>query len=329
MGNVTRFILALMMVMLLPHFVVSFSIKTTTDINIDQSALLALKAYIVSDPQKMLKTNWSAATSVCNWIGVTCGSRHQRVIALNLSSMLLTGTIPSQIGNLSFLTSLDLMSNSFYGSLPDQFTNLHRLKHIDLSWNNFYGEIPYSFPKLQYLSLRNNIFAGEIRSDMFEHLPRLQVLSLSLNKLSSEIPMGLFKCKELQVIDFGYNRMMGGILPKEIGNLTMLRILRLGGNMFEGRGIAIGWYSSQIPSGLFERLPKLQRLDLGGNKLSGKIPLGLFNSKELQSLILDSNRLEEILPKEIGNLTMSMLEVLDLDNSQLKGKRKTGGCYFS
>ncbi|MBA0850172.1 hypothetical protein Goshw_026346, partial [Gossypium schwendimanii] len=74
----------------------------------------------------------------------------------------------------------------------------------------------------------------------------------------------------------------------------------------------------QIPSGLFERLPKLQRLDLGGNKLSGKIPLGLFNCKELQSLILDSNRLEEILPKEIGNLTMSMLEVLDLDNNLLK-----------
>ncbi|KAG8502465.1 hypothetical protein CXB51_000370 [Gossypium anomalum] len=319
MGNVTRFILALMMAVLLPHFVVSFSTKTTTNINTDQSALLALKACIVSDAQKILKTNWSAATSVCNWIGVTCGSRHQRVIALNLSSMLLTGTIPSQIGNLSFLTSLDLMNNSFYGFLPDQFTNLYRLKHIDLSWNNFYGEIPYSFPKLQYLSLRNNIFAGEIRSDMFEHLPRLQVLSLSLNKLSSEIPMGLFKCKELQVINFEYNRMMGGILPKEIGNLTMLRILRLGGNMFEG----------QIPSDLFERLPKLQRLDLGGNQLSGKIPLGLFNCKELQSLNLDSNKLEEILPKEIGNLTMTMLEVLDLDNNLLKGKRKTGGCYFS
>ncbi|XP_016747129.2 LRR receptor-like serine/threonine-protein kinase EFR [Gossypium hirsutum] len=182
------------MAVLSPHFVVSFSTKTTTNIDTDQSALLALKACIVSDAQKILKTDWSAATSVCNWIGVTCGSRHQRVIALNLSSMLLTGTIPSQIGNLSFLTSLDLMNNSFM-----------------------------AFCRI-----------SEIRSDMFEHLPRLQVLSLSLNKLSSEIPMGLFKCKELQVINFEYNRMMGGILPKEIGNLTMLRILRLGGNMFEG-----------------------------------------------------------------------------------------------
>ncbi|KAA3467746.1 LRR receptor-like serine/threonine-protein kinase FLS2 isoform X2 [Gossypium australe] len=392
MGNGTRFILALMMAVLLRHFVVSFSIKTTTNINTDQSALLALKAYIVSDPQKMLKTNWSAATSVCNWIGITCGSRHQRVIALNLSSMLLTGTIPSQIGNLSFLTSLDLMNNSFNGPLPDQFTNLHRLKHIDLSWNNFGGEIPYSFPKLQYLSLGRNTFS-EIRSDMFEHLPRLQVLSLSLNKLCSEIPMGLFKCKELQVINFEYNRMMGGILPKEIGNLTMLKILRLGGNLFEGviphqigylfsleelsirNAMLKGYlppsignlthlteldlsinsltelilYSNklkgplpssisnltrlinfdlsrnsllgQIPSDLFERLPKLQRLYLDRNKFSGKIPLSLFKCKELQILYLGSNRLEGILPKEIGNLTMTMtmLEVLDLDNNLFKG----------
>ncbi|KAB1669804.1 hypothetical protein ES319_1Z008800v1 [Gossypium barbadense] len=330
MGNVTRFILALMMVMLLPHFVVSFSIKTTTNINTDQSALLALKAYIVSDPQKMLKTNWSTATSVCNWIGVTCGSRHQRVIALNLSSMLLTGTIPSQIGNLSFLTSLDLMNNSFYGFLPDQFTNLHRLKHIDLSWNNFYGEIPYSFPKLQYLSLRNNIFAGEIRSDMFEHLPRLQVLSLTLNKLSSEIPMGLFKCKELQVIDFGYNRMMGGILPKEIGNLTMLRILRLGGNMFEGvipyqigdllnleeLSLCNTLLKGHIPPSI-SNLTRLTILDLSSNSLTGVIPHQIGNLLNLEELILYSNMLRGPLPSFISNLTR--LTTFDLSHNSLSG----------
>ncbi|TYH86631.1 hypothetical protein ES332_D01G057700v1 [Gossypium tomentosum] len=335
MGNVTRFILALMMVMLLPHFVVSFSIKTTTNINTDQSALLALKAYIVSDPQKMLKTNWSTATSVCNWIGVTCGSRHQRVIALNLSSMLLTGTIPSQIGNLSFLTSLDLMNNSFYGSLPDQFTNLHRLKHIDLSWNNFCGEIPYSFPKLQYLSLRNNIFAGEIRSDMFEHLPRLQVLSLTLNKLSSEIPMGLFKCKELQVIDFEYNRMMGGILPKEIGNLTMLRILRLGGNMFEGvipyqigdllnleeLSLCNTLLKGHIPPSI-SNLTRLTILDLSTNSLTGVIPHQIGNLLNLEELILYSNMLKGPLPSFISNLTR--LTTFDLSHNSLSGQIPSG-----
>ncbi|MFQ6664258.1 hypothetical protein Gotur_031435 [Gossypium turneri] len=177
MGN-TGFSLALMMAVLLLHFVALFSTKTTTNISTDQSALLALKAHIISDPQKMLKTNWSIATSFYNWVGVTCRSRHQKVIPLNLSSMLLTGIVPPQIGNLSFLTSLDLTNNSFHGSLPIQ-----------------------------------SIESCQIPSDMFERLPRLQVLYLDGNKLSGKIPSGLFKCKELEYISLAFNS-LEGILPK-------------------------------------------------------------------------------------------------------------------
>ncbi|XP_016702072.1 LRR receptor-like serine/threonine-protein kinase EFR [Gossypium hirsutum] len=123
MGN-TGFSLVLMMALLLLHFVVSFSTKTTTNISTDQSALLALKAHIVSHPQKTLKTNWSTTTSICNWVGVTCGSRHQRVIALNLSSMLLTGY------------------NGFTGEIPkDMFDHLSRLQVLTRKGTNP-GKIP-------------------------------------------------------------------------------------------------------------------------------------------------------------------------------------------
>ncbi|MBA0576346.1 hypothetical protein Golob_028088, partial [Gossypium lobatum] len=160
MGN-TGFSLALMMALLFLHFVVTFSTKTTTNFSTDQSALLALKAHIVSDPQKMLKTNWYTTTSICNWVGLTCGSRHQRVIALNLSSMLLTGTVPPHTGKLSFLTWLNMRNNNFHGFLSVQMANLHRLKYIRLFSNNFYGEIPSwfrFFSKLQFLSLSYNGF---------------------------------------------------------------------------------------------------------------------------------------------------------------------------
>ncbi|XP_041025327.1 LRR receptor-like serine/threonine-protein kinase EFR [Juglans microcarpa x Juglans regia] len=82
----------------------------------DQSALLALK-FGISHPDpdhNILASNWSTNTSVCSWIGVTCGSKHHRVIALNLAYMGLEGTIPPQIGNLSFLVSLGLRNNSFH-----------------------------------------------------------------------------------------------------------------------------------------------------------------------------------------------------------------------
>ncbi|KAK3206844.1 hypothetical protein Dsin_020890 [Dipteronia sinensis] len=76
------------------------------------------KAHITNDPHNFLADNWTASTSVCNSVGITCDSQNNRVIALNLTSMNLTGTIPPQVGNLSFLVQLRLKNNSFYGSLP-------------------------------------------------------------------------------------------------------------------------------------------------------------------------------------------------------------------
>ncbi|TYI41990.1 hypothetical protein ES332_A01G066500v1 [Gossypium tomentosum] len=232
MGN-TRFIPALTVALLLLNFVVSFSTKITTNISTDQSALLALKAHVINDPQNLLTTNWSSAFYICKWIGVTCGSRHRRVIALDLSNMSLSGFLPPHIGNLSFLTWLNMKNNNFHGPLPAQLANLHRVKYIQLSFNGFYGEIPSwfgSFPKLKYLSLSHNNFTGEIPSNMFEGLPRLQVLYLAKDGLSGKIPMSLFECKELQDIDLAGNK-LEGILPKEIGNLTMLKILQLHNNL--------------------------------------------------------------------------------------------------
>ncbi|MBA0820268.1 hypothetical protein Gohar_025572 [Gossypium harknessii] len=147
------------------------------NITADQLNLLALKSYISHDPH-LLVTNWSTSTSVCNWIGVTCGSRHHRVIALNLSNMDLTGIIPSELGNLSFLAWLDIHNNNFHGSLPIELTNLHRLKYLNFNNNSFNGELPSwfgYFPKLQSLSLSDNYFNGVVpsilgNSSKLEHL---------------------------------------------------------------------------------------------------------------------------------------------------------------
>ncbi|KAK9016602.1 hypothetical protein V6N11_079097 [Hibiscus sabdariffa] len=133
------------------------------NITTDQSTLLVFKSHITQDPHNLLATNWSTCTSVCNWIGVTCGSRHHRVTALDLSSLDLTGTIPSQLGNLSFLSWLNIRDNSFHGSLPIELTRLYRLKYLNFGNNSFHGEIPPWFgylAKLQSLFLDNNYLSG-------------------------------------------------------------------------------------------------------------------------------------------------------------------------
>ncbi|KAM3306665.1 hypothetical protein P3S67_013535 [Capsicum chacoense] len=106
------------------------SVMTQTNITTDQLALLSLKSQIISDPFQFLDKSWSPAIFVCHWVEVTCGSRQQRVKSLNLSNMALTGEIPHEFGNLSFLVSLDLRSNNFHGNLPQerQFGFLHQHK---------------------------------------------------------------------------------------------------------------------------------------------------------------------------------------------------------
>ncbi|XP_017979761.1 PREDICTED: probable LRR receptor-like serine/threonine-protein kinase At3g47570 [Theobroma cacao] len=283
MGN-TKFILALMVVVLLPNFGVSFSMKSTTNISTDRLALLALKARVNSD---LLATNWSTATTICNWVGVTCGSRHHRVIALDLFGMNLYGTIPPDMGNLSFVAFLGIGNNSFHGSLPIELANLCRLKSLLLRNNNFNGEIPSwfgFFSKLQNLSLAGNNFVGDISSSLCS-LSKLELLSL-------------------------YNNNLQGRIPVEIGNLSSLRFLYLGGNQLSG----------SIPSSVFS-ISSLQRIALSDNQLIGSIPLNMsFKCQKLEILSLSYNDLEGTILKEIGNL--AMLKILYLGRNNLKGKRK-------
>ncbi|KAG8502462.1 hypothetical protein CXB51_000362 [Gossypium anomalum] len=331
MGKVTQFILALMIAVLLPNFVVSISTKIKIDINKDQSALKALKVHIVTDPQNILKTK--------------CSNN-------------LAGEIPSNtFDHLPRLQELYLEGNNFSGKIPLSLFKCKELQYISLADNRLEGILPKeigNLTMLRNLYLENNLFEGEIPSNMFNYLPRLQQLYLEGNKLSGKIPLGLFKCKELVFVSLADNR-LEGILPKEIGNLTMLKKLYLYNNLFEGKPKAEecyfnllsfsncnicfvceipSWFDSfpklqylslssnnlagEIPSNMFDRLPRLQELYLEGNKLSGKIPLGLFKCKELEYISLAENRLKGILPKEIGNLTM--LRNLYLYNNLFEGE---------
>jgi LRR receptor-like serine/threonine-protein kinase FLS2 len=156
----TSFLFSLFVALLMVQFyLASLVIATVPNIITDQSALFALKAQISYDPHNVLTHNWSTNTSVCNWIGITCGFRHRRVIALNLSYMSLIGTIPPHVGNLSFLVSISIENNSFHGSLPNELAHLYRLQHLSFGFNNFSGEIPSwmgLLSKLQNLFLPGN-----------------------------------------------------------------------------------------------------------------------------------------------------------------------------
>ncbi|KAH9797372.1 protein kinase domain-containing protein [Citrus sinensis] len=266
-----------------------------TNVGRDQSALLALKAHVTNDPLNVLASNWSTNTSVCNWFGVTCSPRHRRVTALNLAYMGLLGTIPPELGNLSFLSLLNVTNNSFSGTLPIQLSNLRRLKYLSFRSNNFSSiEIPPwldSFPKLEHLYLDGNSFIGTIPPSIC-NISSLLTLDLSFNQLQGHVPSSILNIPSLLAIDLSNNQ-FSGPMPS-IYNTSPLQNIDMQCNSLSGA----------LPENMFRFLPHLEELHLAYNQLSGQIPSTLFECKQLKILSLSVNNFIGSIPREIGNITM-------------------------
>ena len=76
------------------------------------------------------------------------------------------------------------------------------------------------------------------------------------------------------------------------------------------------WYGIKVHEGSEEKFI-VKNLDLNSNQLEGVLPKEIGNLTNLQRLDLSNNKLEGVLPKEIGNLTN--LQRLYLYNNQLEG----------
>lgn len=168
-----------------------FCIPLTCSLNSDALALLALKAAISEDPGNAV-ASWSYYdSSPCKWAGIVCDALGDRVTSVSLSGKNLKGYVPSEIGALASLASLDLSHNSFGGPLPHQITNLQSLVHLDISSNNFSGSLPEGLSNLKNLrgtlNLSCNAFSGEVPAS-FGMLPMTVSLDLRRNNLTGEIP---------------------------------------------------------------------------------------------------------------------------------------------
>ena len=71
----------------------------------------------------------------------------------------LYGALPSSVGALTQLSTLDVDSNSFNLTLSDVFSNLTKLTYLDVHSNSFTGTLPSSLGlayNLQYLDASSN-----------------------------------------------------------------------------------------------------------------------------------------------------------------------------
>jgi hypothetical protein len=67
----------------------------------------------------------------------------------------LAGYITPSIGNLTYLTGINLINNSIYGEIPQEVGRLRRLKHLNLTFNSFGGNLPTNLSHCTQLTVLN------------------------------------------------------------------------------------------------------------------------------------------------------------------------------
>ncbi|KAM3394014.1 hypothetical protein P3S68_003015 [Capsicum galapagoense] len=225
--------------------------------------------------------------------------------------MALTGRIPQDLGNLSFLASLDLGSNNFHGNLPQEMARLSRIKFLDVG-EHLTGSIPltvFNISGIEVISYtgNGNSLSGSLPNGLCNRLRNIKGLYLSINKLHGHIPMSLSNCSQLQLLGLSENEFDGPI-HSEIGRLSNLQQLYFGTNHFTGI----------IPHEI-GNLVNLMELWMEVNQITGSVKISIFNISVLQILSLARNNLNGLLPLEIGNLTR--MQFLYLEQNRFSGLR--------
>ncbi|KAL5974798.1 hypothetical protein ACLOJK_031469 [Asimina triloba] len=270
--------------------------------------LVAFKADL-NDPGSKL-SSWNVDdNNPCNWVGVKCDARTNRVTELALDGFSLSGRLGRCLLQLKFLQQLSLSRNNFNGSIDPGLAHLPSLQVLDLSENHFSGPIPGDFfqqcMSLREISFARNNFSGQIPQSL-SSCWTLTSLNFSSNQLSGMLPDGLWSLKGLTSLDLSDNS-LGGQIPNSLGQLSNLSVINLRKNGFSG----------QLPDGIGGCF-LLKAIDFSENSLSGGIPDSMQKLISSSSLNLRLNSLVGQLPSWIGE--MGSLELLDLSGNGFSGR---------
>ncbi|KAF9661427.1 hypothetical protein SADUNF_Sadunf19G0067600 [Salix dunnii] len=300
-------------------------------LNDDVLGLIVFKADL-QDPLKKLSTWNQDDDTPCNWSGVKCNPRSNRVAELTLDGLSLSGRIGRGLLQLQFLHKLSLSRNNLTGSINPNLTRLENLRIIDLSENSLTGTIPDDFFKecaaLRALSLAKNKFSGKIPGSL-SSCASLASIDLSSNQFTGSLPAGIWGLNGLRSLDLSGN-FLDGEIPKGIEVLSNLRMINLSKNRFNGEvpnGIGSclllrsvdfseNMLSGHIPDTM-QKLGLCNYLSLSSNMLTGEVPNWIGELNRLESLDLSGNRFLGQVPISIGNL--QLLKVLNFSANGLSG----------
>ncbi|KAJ7565163.1 hypothetical protein O6H91_02G050600 [Diphasiastrum complanatum] len=237
---------------LLPTLFLLQTLSHASGLNSDGFALLSFKWSIYSDPHLSL-SDWNDRDQTpCNWSGILClklgAYEDPRVVSLQLPQMGLAGSIPKQLGQLTYLRTIDLQNNQLIGTLHREIFDGLSLRNILLSENQLSGIIPPevgNLKDLEYLNLGNNRLVGSI-PDPITNCTSL--LDLSSNRLNGSIPADLGDLSNLQGTMNLSDNCLSGPIPASLGKLPLNVSLDLQQNALYGPIPQTGALSNQGPT---------------------------------------------------------------------------------
>lgn len=247
---------------------------------------------------------WGTEAPVTWWPNILC-DENGHVVSLNLNDPGIKGSLPPEIGNLPYLTDLNMggpyVDCHFTGSLPEEIGNLTNLKRLQMDNCPFEGRLPESLGNLSnlewlYIARCEKLAPGPIPS-WIGNLTKLKLIQIYGHNFTGQLPESIGNLTNLEHLDIKYCS-LDSTVPASFGNLRNLKFLRMSEN---------GNLHGPIPASL-SNLPEWWRLWPGvvyGNRFS-------------QQDIVDSN-----LPAPKGQkLTASDGSTLDLD-AVLSGNKYT------
>ncbi|XP_060173896.1 receptor-like kinase TMK4 [Lycium barbarum] len=252
---------------------------------------------------------WDSSKQFCSWKNVNCDKSSGTVTSINLDSQSLTGTLPSEINQLSNLKTLSVQKNSLSGTLPS-FANMTILSEIYLD-NNGFTSIPQDFllgvTSLTTFSISEN---GE--------LSPWQIPSY----LTDSVNLGYF---------YASNASIFGVIPDFFGAFASLQDLRLSYNNFTGSlpgsfgGSEIRnlWLNNQDKglSGTIDVIGDMSQLSqvwLHANSFTGPIP-NLSKCENIFDLQLRDNQFTGVIPDSV--MSLPKLLNISLQNNKLQGPK--------
>ncbi|KAG8070202.1 hypothetical protein GUJ93_ZPchr0006g43479 [Zizania palustris] len=231
------------------------------------------------------------------------------LIELDLSRNIIEGPIPASWANLSVF-NLTLLGNRISGTIPEELGRMPLLKSINLEGNQLVGPIPSELGNIisleRFFISANNI-TGELPST-FSRLRNMTDFRIDGTSISGRIPSFIKNWQRVNRIDM-QGTLMSGPIPPEISllkNLTELRVTDLSGPRMEFPTLKYAQHLTklvlrncsihgEIPNYLGQ-MQYLIVLDLSFNKLTGQIPETFIGLGALQYLYLTDNMLTGDLP---------------------------------